>query len=113
MFKYPQLNWYSYTLQLYFYKQALLNSGYLPEDTTPEDIVVMIVNLPDHIIPEVNMNYQIHQGAMPYDENMMNVFYKFAIEKHMILESQKKEEKKEEEKQKTEQAQEENLADIF
>ena len=73
----------------------------------------MIVNLPDHIIPEVNMNYQIHQGAMPYDENMMSVFYNFAIEKHMILESQKKEEKKEDEKQKTEQTQEENLADIF
>lgn len=113
MFKYPQLNWYSYTLQLYFYKQALLNSGYLPEGTKPEDIVVMIVNLPDHIIPEVNMNYQIHQGAMPYDENMMNVFYKFAIEKHMILESQKKEEKKEEKVQQEVQTQEENLADIF
>ena len=36
MFKYPQLNWYQYTLQLYFYKQALLNSGYLPEGTSPQ-----------------------------------------------------------------------------
>ena len=113
MFKYPQLNWYSYTLQLYFYKQALLNSGYLPEGPKPEDIVVMIVNLPDHIIPEVNMNYQIHQGAMPYDEVMMKNFYNFAIEKHIILESQKKEEKKEEEAQQEVQTSEENLADLF
>jgi hypothetical protein len=100
-------------LQLYFYKQALLNSGYLPEGTKSEDVVVMIVNLPDHIIPEVNMNFQTHQGAMPYDEVMMKNFYNFAIEKYMILESQKKEEKKEEEVQQKVQTQEENLIDIF
>ena len=99
MFKYPQLNWYRYTLQLYFYKEALLKTGYVPADTKPEDIIVMIVNLPDHVIPEVNMNYQIHQGAMPYDENMMDTFYKFAIEKFILLEEQKKNEKQEEEKE--------------
>jgi len=60
------------------------------------------------------MNYQIHQGAMPYDENMMNTFYKFAIEKHMILESQKKDEKKEKKSQQEVQTQEENnLEDMF
>ena len=95
MFKYPQLNWYTYTLQLYFYKNALLKSGYLPEGTTADDIIVMIVNLPDHIIPEVNMNYQIHQGAMPYDENMLKTFYEFAIQKHILLEVQKKKEEEE------------------
>ena len=68
MFKYPQLNWYQYTLQLYFYKQALLNSGYLPEGTSPDDIVVMIVNLPGKIIEGCGQNYQIHQGAIPYNE---------------------------------------------
>jgi len=112
MFKYPQLNWYRYTLQLYFYKQALLNSGYLPEDTKPEDIVVMIVNLPDHIIPEINMNYQIHQGAMPYDEVMMKNFYNFAIQKFMILESEKKKEEHEKTVHETPQ-EENNLEDMF
>lgn len=113
MYKYPQLNWYRYTLQLYFYKQALIESGYVPEDTKPEDIVVMIVNLPGKIIPEVNMNYQIHQGAIPYDAKLQNDFYKFAIQKFIIMESQKKEEKKEEEIPQEQQKEEQNLADIF
>lgn len=113
MFKYPQLNWYSYTLQLYFYKQALLNSGYLPEGTNADDIIVMIVNLPDHIIPEVNMNYQIHQGAMPYDEVMMKNFYNFAIEKYIILESQKKNEEPIKEQTEQVNTEETNLTDIF
>jgi hypothetical protein len=112
MFKYPQLNWYSYTLQLYFYKQALLNSGYLPEGTNADDIIVMIVNLPDHIIPEVNMNYQIHQGAMPYDEVMMKNFYNFAIEKYIILESQKKDEEPIKEQTEQVNTEETNLTDI-
>lgn len=113
MFKYPQLNWYSYTLQLYFYKQALLNSGYLPEGTNADDIIVMIVNLPDHIIPEVNMNYQIHQGAMPYDEIIMKNFYNFAIEKYIILESQKKNEEPIKEQTEQVNTEETNLTDIF
>lgn len=95
MFKYPQLNWYRYTLQLYFYKHALIKGGYVPTDTNPDDIIVMIVNLPGKIIPECNQNFQIHQGAMPYDENILNSFYKFAIQKFMLLESQKKKEETE------------------
>ena len=114
MFKYPQLNWYRYTLQLYFYKQTLIESGYVPADTKPEDIVVMIVNLPGKLIPECNQNYQIHQGAMHYDPNMMDEFYKFAVQKFMLLESQKKEEKiKDEDLQQNMNTEEENLTDIF
>ena len=103
MFKYPQLNWYQYTLQLYFYKQALLNSGYLPEGTSPDDIVVMIVNLPGKIIEGCGQNYQIHQGAIPYNETELNNFYEFAIKKYILLEAEKKEkeEHKEEVKQET------------
>ena len=112
LFKYPQLNWYRYTLQLYFYKQALIESGYVPADTKPEDIVVMIVNLPGKIIPECNQNYQIHQGAIPYDTNLLNEFYKFAIKKFIILESEKKTEVEEtdniEEQQETN-----NFEDVF
>ena len=114
MFKYPQLNWYQYTLQLYFYKQALLNSGYLPEGTSPDDIVVMIVNLPGKIIEGCGQNYQIHQGAIPYNETELNNFYEFAIKKYILLEAEKKEkeEHKEEVKQETNNDNN-NLEDLF
>lgn len=113
LFKYPQLNWYRYTLQLYFYKQALIESGYVPSDTKPEDIVVMIVNLPGKIIPECNQNYQIHQGAIPYNTKLQNEFYKFAIQKFILLESQKKTETKEETIEETKQEDNNNLEDLF
>ena len=115
LFKYPQLNWYRYTLQLYFYKQALIESGYVPSDTKPEDIVVMIVNLPGKEIPECGQNYQIHQGAIPYDPNLQNEFYKFAIQKFMILESEKKKEEsvEQEDDNPNKQSEEQNLTDIF
>ena len=114
MFKYPQLNWYQYTLQLYFYKQALLNSGYVPEGTSPDDIVVMIVNLPGKIIEGCGQNYQIHQGAIPYNETELNNFYEFAIKKYILLEAEKKEkeEHKEEVKQETNNDNN-NLEDLF
>ena len=114
MFKYPQLNWYQYTLQLYFYKQTLLNSGYLPEGTSPDDIVVMIVNLPGKIIEGCGQNYQIHQGAIPYNETELNNFYEFAIKKYILLEAEKKEkeEHKEEVKQETNNDNN-NLEDLF
>lgn len=114
MFKYPQLNWYQYTLQLYFYKQALLNSDYLPEGTSPDDIVVMIVNLPGKIIEGCGQNYQIHQGAIPYNETELNNFYEFAIKKYILLEAEKKEkeEHKEEVKQETNNDNN-NLEDLF
>lgn len=90
MYKYPQLNWYRYTLQLYFYKQALIENGYVPKDTNPDDIVVMIVNLPGKIIPECNQNYQIHQGAIPYDPDLLKSFYKFAIQKFNLMKNENK-----------------------
>lgn len=112
MYRYPQLNWYRYTLQLYFYKQALIESGYVPADTKPEDIVVMIVNLPGKIIPECGQNYQTHMGAFPYDTKVLNDFYKFAIQKFILLESQKKTEEKEETIIETQQ-EDNNLENLF
>ena len=114
MFKYPQLNWYQYTLQLYFYKQALLNSGYLPEGTSPDDIVVMIVNLPGKIIEGCGQNYQIHQGAIPYNETELNNFYEFAIKKYILLEAEKKEKEEHNEEVKQETNNDNNnLEDLF
>ena len=113
MFKYPQLNWYQYTLQLYFYKQALLNSGYLPEGTSPDDIVVMIVNLPGKIIEGCGQNYQIHQGAIPYNETELNNFYEFAIKKYILLEAEKKEKEEHKEVKQETNNDNNNLEDLF
>ena len=112
LFKYPQLNWYRYTLQLYFYKQALIETGYVPEGTNPDDIVVMIVNLPGTIIKETNTNYQIHNGAMPYDANELNTFYRFAITKYaMVKEDKKLDENNSKETEET--IEQENLESLF
>ena len=115
MFKYPQLNWFRYTLQLYFYKQALLESGYVPEGTSSDDIIIMIVNLPGKIIPECNQNYQTHTGAMPYNTDELNNFYKFAIKKINLSCIKKEAEKKEtnENKDNNKQTNEDNLENIF
>ena len=86
MNKYPALNWYRYTNQLHFYKLALLNK-YLP-DCKPDDIVVMIVNLPGHIIEESNTNYMVYKNAIDYDETLMNELFKYAINKKITEEKE-------------------------
>lgn len=83
----PALNWFTYTLQLYFYKKALIDSGYLPEGTTYDDIEVMIVNLPDHIIEETGQHYATHKGAFQFDNELMDRLFKFAFQKQTLLNS--------------------------
>ena len=83
--KLPALNWFTYTLQLYFYKKALVESGYLPEGTSIDDVTVMIVNLPDHIIEDTGKRFATHQAAFTYDDNLMNKLFDFAIKKHKIM----------------------------
>lgn len=83
----PALNWFTYTLQLFFYKKALVESGYLPEGTSLDDVTVMIVNLPDHIIEETGKTFGTHQAAFNYDNELMNRLFDFAIRKHKLLNS--------------------------
>ena len=85
--KLPALNYYTYTLQLYFYKKALVQMGYLPEGTNIDDVTVMIVNLPDHIIEETGKRFATHQAAFTYDDELMNRLFSFAIQKHQIMNS--------------------------
>lgn len=81
---YPALNWYTYTIQLYFYKKTLVDSGYLPEGTTYDDVEVMIVQLPGHIC-EGGQNYQIHRPAFPFDCDFLDKVFNFAVKKNDIL----------------------------
>lgn len=83
--KFPALNWFTYTMQLYFYKKALIQAGYLPKDTKFEDVTVMIVNLPNHIIEETGKRFATHNAAFEYDDDFMNKLFDFAIQKYSIL----------------------------
>ena len=83
MFKYPELNYYRYTNQLHFYKKALLEN-YLPEGTSPDDVVIMIVNLPGKLIAESGQNYMTHLAGMKYDSQLLDDIFKFAITKKLI-----------------------------
>ena len=67
-----QLNWYRYTNQVYFYKKALLDSNYIQSNVKADDIICMIVHLPGHMIESCNSNFEIHQGAYPYDPILLN-----------------------------------------
>ena len=87
MNKYWALNYYTYTTQLYFYKKTLIESGYLPEGTSYDDVVVMIVNLPGKIVEELGTNFGTHQAAYPFDTDLMDRLYKFGIEKDYINKS--------------------------
>ena len=82
---FPALNYFTYTMQLYFYKKALIEGGYLPKDTKFEDVTVMIVNLLDHIIEETKKRFATHNAAFEYDDNFMNKLFEFAVNKKKIL----------------------------
>ena len=90
---YPGLNWYTYTMQLYFYKKALI-AGYLPEGTTEDDDEVMLVQLPG-ITLNNGQNFEIHKAAFQYDSAFMDKLFAFAIKKNALLNMKKpKEEEK-------------------
>lgn len=86
MMKYPALNWYTYTTQVHFYKLALLDSGYLPEGVTEDDIEVLIVQLPGHECADGN-DYEIHKQAFEFDKNLLLKLFAFAIKKNELLNS--------------------------
>ena len=79
--QFPALNWYTYTMQLYFYKTALLNH-YLPEGTKEEDVDVCIVNLPGDI-------FKIYKAAFNYDKKLMDDIFKFGYKKNYLLHKKK------------------------
>lgn len=84
MMKYPALNWYTYTGQVHFYKLALLNTGYLPEDVTENDIEVLIVQLPGHICENGN-DYAVHKQAYEFDIDLLNKLFMYAAKKNDLM----------------------------
>jgi hypothetical protein len=102
--KFPALNYYTYTMQLYFYKKALIEGGYLPEGTSYDDVTVMIVNLPDHIIKESGKRFATHNAAFEFDNEFMNRLLNFAVQKQRLLDMQQKPVEQEEEQNISEEA---------
>lgn len=86
MFKYPQLNYYRYTLQLHYYKRALIKK-YLPAGTTEDNVEVLIVSLPGHIIEENGQMFNVYKEAIKYDPMLIDNMFKFAIQKRKIEQS--------------------------
>lgn len=80
---FPALNWYTYTIQTYFYKTALL-THYLPEGTDPDDIEVWIVNLPGTENERGNW-FGVHLAAFKYDKELLDNIFNFAFKKNEIL----------------------------
>lgn len=98
---YPDLNWYEYTLQVFFYKTALVESKYLPEDITLDDIDVAIVDLPGKMLPN-GYNWEYNLPAFPYNETLIVQIMDFAS-KHKELEIKIAERKKKETEKKAKQ----------
>ena len=86
MMQFPALNWYTYTTQVHFYKLALLQSGYLPEGTTANDIVVLIVQLPGTKL-ENDKDYAIHQQAFEFDPGLLGRLFQYAVKKKELQKS--------------------------
>jgi ATP-dependent exoDNAse (exonuclease V) beta subunit len=78
------LNWNTYTMQVYFYKTALVESGYLPEGTTFDDIDVCIVNFPGREFEDGKL-YKKYPKAFDYDKDQMDGIFTFGIKKNILL----------------------------
>ena len=120
MNKFPALNYYTYTTQLYFYTKTLIEKGYLPECTTPDDVVIMIVNLPGKIIEECGRNFMTHQAAYAYDSELLDQLFKFGAQKDCMnkqIEATKKKDNEQDNEQNEVQEnisnQEDNLEELF
>lgn len=84
MNKFPALNYWTYTAQLYFYKKTLIEEHYLPEGTTEDDVIVMIVNLPGKIIEGLGRNFATHNPAFQYDSDLLNKLFAFGVQKDYL-----------------------------
>ena len=81
---YKDLNWYTYTTQLYFYKTALLESNMLKDTTDYKDVDVRIVNLPDHDFEDGNP-YCSYSPAYHYNKDFLDSVFEFAVKKKILL----------------------------
>ena len=81
---YDDCNYVTYTLQGYFYKTALIYSGYLPEGTSEDDVEFLIVQLPGFDVDN-GKNFKIYKPALLYDKELMDRIFDFAIKKNLLI----------------------------
>lgn len=97
------LDWNTYTFQVYNYKEALLKY-YLPEGTDPSHVQCMIVNLPKQQYRNndaalgLDSLYKAYMPAFPYNEEFINKVYEFGYKKDQIMKKKQKAEEKKEDK---------------
>lgn len=113
MSKFPALNYWTYTSQLYFYKKTLIEDGYLPAGTDPDDVVVMIVNLPGRIIEKIGRNFCTHGPAYQFDSELIDRLLEYAIQKDFISNHNKQKESINDTGEKEVEQEQENLENIF
>jgi len=82
---FPSLNWYTYTMQVYFYKTSLESEAY-----SIGDVDCIIVQLPGKIVTESMKRYCVHKPAFQYDKDLMLKTYEYAYKKSMLLDNKKK-----------------------
>lgn len=82
--EFDALNWNSYTMQVYFYKTALIESGYLLPGTTVNDIDIVIVNFPGKKFPDGKL-YRMYNEAFEYNKETIDKILTFGIKKNAIL----------------------------
>ena len=82
------LSWNIYTLQVYFYKKALLESGYLPDGTDESDVEVQIVNL--GVDGENGKKYKVFGPAFAYSTDLLNRVYKYGALRASLIALKKK-----------------------
>lgn len=112
----PNLDWYTYTMQVFNYKEALLQN-YLPEGTEASHVQCMIVNLPkaeyENADAALGKNkgeiYKAYMPAFKYDENFLNRVFEFAYKKDKLERSMRKLKEKEESETKIEKQEEFDL----
>lgn len=90
-FQYDDCDYIRYSLQVYFYKRALLEGNYLPKGTTENDIEVLIVHMPGKIVKE-DKDFDIIKPAFPYNSELLTSIFKFAFQKDAYLKSKNKKE---------------------
>lgn len=79
------LNWYSYTIQCYFYKMALLENGYLPEGYDENSVGIRIVNFPGKKFEDTGLLYKSYQPAFKYDKELLSRIFEFGIKKNKLM----------------------------
>lgn len=80
--EFDALNYNTYTMQLYFYKIALIEGGYLPKNTSYDDIEVMIVNIPNK---ESDRLYKKYPSAFKFNKEIMDKIFEYTLKKNTIL----------------------------